>query len=266
MTCPNHLLNRFYIPVVGFKYVLQRAIEGRLEESEVRSELEKIVAYADEEEFCRATEHFPLLLSRCQVILQEVITRFGNCRVMASKLLESGIHRAGLEELQQESRVLDTAISITFIASLRAMGPTPHGPVNCLINCASQRRYELVKEIAERELLSADETPWCVQMRAAMTGVIQALPVNRRGEKARRPVALDGALADLTRAAMRMVCHEGPPDCDNETPAQPISALWSAHPLDLCLTRVFPDWPWWWIWPTKPLPEVPLRQILDGHS
>ena len=187
---------------------------------------------------------------------------------MASKMLESGIHRAGLEELQQESHVLDTAISITFIASLRAMGPTPHGPVNCLINCASQRRYELVREIAERELLSAatDETPWRAQMRAAMTGVIHALPVNRRGEKARRPVALDGALADLTRAAMRMVCHQGPPVYDKETPAQPISALWSAHPLDLCLTRVFHDWPWWWIWPTKPLPEVPLRQILDGHS
>lgn len=257
MQLPDHPLNCFRH--FSIKYVVRDALHGNADPELLRRLLEDLATRADEPAFTKAMARFRLP-APCQPLLFEARTRMQAARGLALRLLERD-DREDLKKLRGETEVLDLASRTIYLATQRALGPTPDADVNCILRCVKRRRFGLARQWSQGQFSALEgygDAPWLVRLRNAHKETVRALILGGQGDKAREPFDLEGALTELLRAAQAAPCHKGPPP--KPWPRQPISALWNRHPLSFCYSHVFPEWPWWWLWPTRTLPEVPWNQ------
>lgn len=255
MELPNHPLNRFlYVSAEGLAGLVLR---NQIEAPRLQEIIDRLIHRTDEDAFRRTLARLPALPPHCQPIVDEACSRMKACRV----LLQTPTDPTALKSLHKETCVLRLATAMLSLATRRAMGPTPNADVNCILRCVSRGRFGLAKKWAQGQLHALQgygDARWLVRKRGAYRKVIQALILRGQGDKACQPFDLDGALAQLAQTAQQSPRHHGPPQ--QPSPRQPISALWTRDPLNVCYSHVFPDWPWWWLWPQRTLPEVPWNQ------
>ena len=90
----------------------------------------------------------------------------------------------------------------------------------------------------------------------------KALKLSKQGDRAERPADLPGALAELQRVGMLLPVPEGPQPCDRLEKRQPLCSIWRKDPGNFIISRAFPEWPWWWIWPTRE-PFLTVNEMLE---
>jgi len=142
------------------------------------------------------------------------------------------------------------------VAAERAMGPTPDGDINVLLHLADRQNFRSLKfacRCYRDALKSWPLEPWTRQHLAALRRTLGELNLCEKGDRAERAPDLPGALAELKRVGMLLPVPEGPQACDHLEQRGPLSGI---------ISRAFPDWPWWWIWPTRE-PFLTVAEMLE---
>ncbi len=254
MDYPQRPFKRFRFLGIPFQRLAQQAAQGELEELAWRTELGRAVAFADRAAFHRECRQYPLLRAHCQVVTDDATTWLKRFRTLADRLLAQGPEVKGLKQLDKHYQVLEEIMGILAVAAERAMGPTPDGDINVLLRLASQRNFGRLKfacRCYRDALASWPLEPWTRQHLEALRGVLAALKLREKGDRAECAPDLAGALAELKRVGMLLPVPEGPQPCDQLEQREPVSGLWRKDAGNFIISRAFPDWPWWWIWPTR---------------
>lgn len=269
MDFPDRPFAGFRLPCMPLKFMALRAARGQLDEVEFRAALTDLVAFADADALRQEALQYPLLRRHCQPVLDEVEARLRSFRLLAGGLLERHPEAKGLKALERQRDVLRHILGILFVASERAMGPTPDGEVNVILRlaigrCISPLRFRC--RGYRDALRSGPRKSWMERHIAALGRVLEALRLWGKTDRADRTPDLLSAMEDLTRAAMLLPAYHGPPHCPKPPKREPISAIWRKNCCDFCISRVFPDWPWWWLWPTRELPQLSVNEMLAPYA
>ena len=265
MDYPDKPFQRFRFLGIPFKRMAQQAALGQLDELAFRTYLKRAVAFADLHAFQRECLQYPLLQAHCQVVMADTTTWLRSFRSLALRLLEQGAEVKSLKQLNKHYQVLDEIVPILVVAAERAMGPTPDGDINVLLRLAAQRNFSRLKFACKSNrdaLASWPLEPWRKEQIAALHQLLEELKLRERGDRADRPPDWRGALAELKRVGMLLPVPEGPQPCDLLEKREPVSAIWRKDVCNFIISRAFPDWPWWWIWPMRE-PFLTVNEMLE---
>lgn len=264
MEYPDQPFHRFRFLGIPFELMAHQAARGELDEPTFRNAMTRTVVFADLDTFRQECLQYPLLATHCQVVVDAATTWLRRCRRLAQRLLGQGAEVKGLRKLERHYQVLGEIMGILVVAAERAMGPTPDGSVNVLLRLADRRKFSRLKlgcECQRDALKSWPLEPWGKRQIAALGRVLEALRLRDKGDRADRPPDLEGALDELKQAGMLLPVPEGPEACDILEKREPISAIWRKDCCDFIISRAFPEWPWWWIWPTRQ-PFLTVNEML----